>query len=31
MGKDQHIKTWEAGIMKVDFNEYYNETYESNT
>ena len=27
MDKDQHIKTWEAGLMKVDFNEYYNETY----
>jgi len=27
MEKDQHIKTWEAGLMKVDFNEYYNETY----
>ena len=25
--KDQHIKSWEAGLMKVDFNEYYNETY----
>lgn len=28
--KDQHIKTWEAGLMKVDFNEYYNETYGGN-
>jgi hypothetical protein len=27
MQKDQHIKSWEAGLMKVDFNEYYNETY----
>jgi hypothetical protein len=27
MGKDQHIKSWENGLMKVDFNEYYNETY----
>ena len=27
MEKDQHIKSWEAGLMKVDFNEYYNETY----
>ena len=25
--KDQHIKSWETGLMKVDFNEYYNETY----
>jgi SMC interacting uncharacterized protein involved in chromosome segregation len=30
MEKDQHIKSWEAGLMKVDFNEYYNETYEEN-
>jgi hypothetical protein len=27
MEKDQHIKSWENGLMKVDFNEYYNETY----
>ena len=27
MEKDQHIKSWEAGLMKVDFNEYYNENY----
>jgi hypothetical protein len=27
MQKDQHIKSWETGLMKVDFNEYYNETY----
>jgi len=27
MEKDQHIKSWETGLMKVDFNEYYNETY----
>jgi hypothetical protein len=27
MQKDQHIKSWEAGLMKVDFNEYYNENY----
>jgi hypothetical protein len=27
MQKDQHIKSWEAGLMKVDFNEYYNKTY----
>ena len=27
MEKDQHIKSWEAGLMKVDFNEYYNKTY----
>ena len=25
--KQQHIKSWEAGLMKVDFNEYYDETY----
>jgi hypothetical protein len=25
--KDQHIKSWEAGLMKVDFNEYYEQTY----
>jgi SMC interacting uncharacterized protein involved in chromosome segregation len=25
--KDQHIKSWETGLMKVDFNEYYNETF----
>lgn len=25
--KDQHIKSWETGLMKIDFNEYYNETY----
>jgi len=30
MGKEQHIKTWEAGLMKVDFNEYYNETFGGN-
>jgi hypothetical protein len=30
MEKDQHIKSWEAGLMKVDFNEYYNETYGGN-
>lgn len=30
MEKDQHIKTWEAGLMKVDFNEYYNETFGGN-
>lgn len=30
MDKDQHIKTWEAGLMKVDFNEYYNETFGGN-
>jgi hypothetical protein len=30
MEKDQHIKSWETGLMKVDFNEYYNETYEEN-
>ena len=23
MEKDQHIKSWETGLMKVDFNEYY--------
>ena len=28
MEKDQHIKSWEAGLMKVDFNEYYEQTYE---
>jgi hypothetical protein len=28
--KDQHIKSWETGLMKVDFNEYYNETYGGN-
>jgi len=28
--KDQHIKTWEAGLMKFDFNEYYKETYGGN-
>jgi len=28
--KDQHIKTWEAGLMKVDFNEYYEQTYGGN-
>jgi hypothetical protein len=27
MEKEQHIKSWEAGLMKIDFNEYYNETY----
>ena len=27
MQKDQHIKSWEAGLMKVDFNEYYDKTY----
>ena len=27
MEKDQHIKSWEAGLMKVDFNEYYQQTY----
>jgi SMC interacting uncharacterized protein involved in chromosome segregation len=27
MEKDQHIKSWEAGLMKVDFNEYYEQTY----
>jgi hypothetical protein len=27
MEKEQHVKSWEAGLMKVDFNEYYNETY----
>ena len=27
MEKDQHIKSWEAGLMKVDFNEYYDQTY----
>jgi hypothetical protein len=27
MQKEQHIKTWEAGLMKVDFNEYYEQTY----
>ena len=27
MEKDQHIKSWEAGLMKVDFNEYYKQTY----
>jgi hypothetical protein len=25
--KDQHIKSWETGLMKVDFNEYYEQTY----
>jgi hypothetical protein len=30
MQKDQHIKSWENGLMKVDFNEYYNETYAGN-
>ena len=30
MEKDQHIKSWEAGLMKVDFNEYYNKTYGGN-
>ena len=30
MQKDQHIKSWEAGLMKVDFNEYYNKTYGGN-
>ncbi len=30
MEKYQHIKSWEAGLMKVDFNEYYNETYGGN-
>ena len=25
--KDQYIKSWEAGLMKVDFNEYYEQTY----
>jgi enolase len=25
--KQQHIKSWEAGLMKVDFNEYYEQTY----
>jgi hypothetical protein len=28
--KDQHIKSWEAGLMKVDFNEYYEQTYGGN-
>jgi hypothetical protein len=27
MQKEQHIKSWEAGLMKVDFNEYYEQTY----
>jgi hypothetical protein len=27
MEKEQHVKSWEAGLMKFDFNEYYNETY----
>jgi len=27
MEKDQHIKSWETGLMKVDFNEYYEQTY----
>ena len=27
MEKDQHIKSWETGLMKVDFNDYYNETF----
>jgi hypothetical protein len=27
MEKEQHIKSWENGLMKVDFNEYYNENY----
>ena len=27
MQKDQHIKSWETGLMKVNFNEYYNKTY----
>ena len=27
MQKDQHIKSWEAGLMKVDFNEYYEQNY----
>ena len=27
MQKDQHIKSWESGLMKVDFNEYYEQTY----
>jgi len=27
MQKDQHIKSWETGLMKVDFNEYYEQTY----
>ena len=27
MEKDQHIKSWESGLMKVDFNEYYQQTY----
>ena len=30
MEKDQHIKSWETGLMKVDFNEYYNETFGGN-
>ena len=30
MEKDQHIKSWEAGLMKVDFNEYYEQTYGGN-
>lgn len=30
MEKEQHVKSWEAGLMKVDFNEYYNETYGGN-
>ena len=30
MQKDQHIKSWEAGLMKVDFNEYYEQTYGGN-
>ena len=30
MEKDQHVKSWEAGLMKVDFNEYYEQTYGGN-
>jgi hypothetical protein len=30
MEKDQHIKSWDAGLMKVDFNEYYEQTYGGN-
>ncbi len=27
MEEDQHRKSWETGLMKVDFNEYYEQTY----
>ncbi len=27
MQKNQQIKIWETGLMKVDFNQYYKETY----